>query len=273
MQNEKYISNYIVGFVDVMGQRSIFNKSVQIYTGDQGEAINLMKDTYSRVENLKTWINSSLDRFYLKDSFVEGVGYKVPKVGFSRFSDCLEVHIPMIEITGEELPIASLYATLTALASACLFSLASGYAVRGGLSIGLAIENEEKAIYGPALYNSVILEEKIAKYPRIVLDKTVVEYIEQLISNGDDSFKSKIEKETAKKCYELIKLDDNIHFVHYLSKSFIEPLGDKIDFVLVKINEFVEGQLIEHKDNSRILEKYEWLKYYDNKNDKILNFQ
>jgi len=89
---------------------------------------------------------------------------RIPKSTFpsevSTFSDNVVISVRASEYT-------PLFMQQLAILQACSTML--GFLIRGGVTIGNLIHNDE-VVFGPALNRAYELESKVAKYPRIVLD-------------------------------------------------------------------------------------------------------
>lgn len=57
----------------------------------------------------------------------------------------------------------------------CNDLLGIGIPVRGGVTVGKLIHDESKC-FGPAMVDAYLMESEKAKYPRVIIDKKVLEY-------------------------------------------------------------------------------------------------
>lgn len=270
-----YVSNYIVGFIDVLGQRAAFESNLNFFDGTNYDAATkFIKESYAKVEWMKGILSTSISGFQqVEKSNIEMAGWHIPEVKYSRFSDCLEFHSSMISKEGNEMQIASLYGILSASAIICLLSHVQGFAIRGGIAIGMGTENIEGSVYGPALYEAVVIESKKAIYPRIAVNKRVIDYIYAIESKPQVTDKDKVEARIARECRGMLRIEGDVTFVHFLSRGILDKLpGDYIENILKPFRENVLKNIEKHKDDDRVRSKFEWLMEYDKGNEKLLDF-
>lgn len=267
-----YVSNYIVTFIDILGQRNTFENNPKVYDGNQEEALKMIKASFSKVEYLKRIITQTLDAYQDRDnSIFTQMGWKIPNISQSRFSDCLELHSSMINQNGNEIPIVSLFGMLTASSSICLLSLVQGFSIRGGMVIGMGIENDDGSIYGPSLFEAVLLEEECAEYPRIVLNDQVLKYIGTIENLPATSEKNKVEAKIAEKCRELIVVEDGVPFVHFLTGNVMDILPPNENIVIIEqLKKYILESITQSSDNKRVRRKYEWIIEYDRRHENLL---
>jgi len=91
-------------------------------------------------------------------------------ISASTFSDNIVISQPVCKHTP---------ALIGHLAIAQIASAINGFLLRGGITIGEIVHDDE-AVFGPALNRAYELESKIAHFPRIVLDKNVLAEIGDL---------------------------------------------------------------------------------------------
>lgn len=126
-----------------------------------------------------------------------------------------------------------------------------GFFIRGAIVYG-EVYSDNNIIYGKGIIEAVENEKK-AKFPRIIISEELKKIIDENRKSyggyeywGDDT---------------LIKLEDNEeYFLNYLNDMDYQFLEE----VLENHKKLIEENLKKHKDNNRILEKYEWLKKYHN---------
>jgi len=143
----------------------------------------------------------------------------------------------------------------------CQYLLMQGLPCRGAICAGPLYHNGSYVV-GPALVRAHEMEKSKAIYPRVILDEHVLEHWSQDVKEG-----SSIEL-----LAPLVKQDsDGQHFIDILSglypanfyqwANFVEgfdPLPTHSVFI-ARARQFVSRCLEEHANNSRVLQKYEWL--------------
>lgn len=140
----------------------------------------------------------------LKTAFEGLQGNKVISNGFS---DSLIFYASLNTVRTCKVPVASCYELLTALASAQLCSLARGYSFRGGIEIGRGAQFGDNQILGPALSDAVRLETQ-AQFPRILIGKEFIKYLELNTRLTSESPEDQANKEFAKLCLSQICTSD-----------------------------------------------------------------
>ena len=141
----------------------------------------------------------------------------------------------------------------------CIDLLSNGILVRGGVTVGPLIHNEQKC-FGPAMNRAYEMESEKAIYPRILIDKSVLDF--NLKNPGPANT---VEQEN-EYLLGLIKKDSNDKelFLDYL-KQYNEL--DDLDIYLYFMSntrEFIIENLSKFKKTERVYKKYEWLTQYYN---------
>jgi hypothetical protein len=112
--------------------------------------------------------------------------------------------------------------------------------IRGGVTIGNLFINE-RALLGPAVPRAVHLESKAAIYPRVVVDKNVMDLLPTIRN---------FESEEHPMIYTA---EDNIPSLNYLG----------LDNFLMKTHyRIIQEKLVEFSNDKKILLKYQWLEKY-----------
>lgn len=189
------------------------------------------------------------------------------------FSDSFVISIPTKDYKGP------LFSLLMHLVWQSLDILGYNFLVRGVVTIGPLYHNGN-ICFGPAMNRAYELESKEACYPRIIIDKIVLDRINTLKSNNT----SEEEREYVN---SLIKIDfnDNKIFLDYLSQSS-EFYANEYEYydLLLKVKRLVERNLnccnsslintdCEYKitEIKKVLYKYQWYKeYYNDTIKKVL---
>ena len=157
------------------------------------------------------------------------------------------------------------HSLLHALKSVVTNALSSGFFIRGGITKGKLI-HKDNLVYGPALIEAYNLENKIAKYPRIILDHSLsnIWIKPQPVQDTKGNFLGYAACEWKKDpadsyyFYDLLQpFERNIEF---------EPMNVKkatlFGSTYSRLKEVIETHL-NHPDH-KVRKKYEWLaKYYN----------
>jgi hypothetical protein len=132
-----------------------------------------------------------------------------------------------------------------------------GYFGRGAITFG-EVHMGERLAFGPALVNAVRLEQKVAVYPRVVLDDAAVS-VERL------SLDYYAEKAFAPQNRSTLIDPDGAVFVDYLG-LYIDEEDDEgsRDHWLSRHRDAITSSLKEHGGDARVEAKLQWLASYHN---------
>jgi hypothetical protein len=139
-----------VVFYDVLGWRNQIQKA-----GNDPEKIAMLQRVILRpIQSLRA-------------------GEKTLNLKFSAFSDNITISCAAKQ--------DSVFHLLVTLGSFVLGGTASGFLIRGGMTIGEVVHNEH-AVFGPALNRAYELESRVASFPRIILDKEAFREFDEMPS-------------------------------------------------------------------------------------------
>lgn len=242
--HEMYEMRY-VAFIDILG----FKNKTNMATRDNTE--------FLRIKGLLEYIAK------LKQ---DNPPYSKQYIGmeFSMFSDSIVISYP---VCGK----GNAFNILIDLAHLCLDILAQGYILRGGVTVGYLFHKAD-ICFGPAM-NIAVNIEKMAKYPRVIIDQLVLSKALQYpgISNSVSD-----EKEFLNiliKCDQgtyIEKNDSPVYILHYL--SLYSEFDDFNHYLLLMdrirnliITEYGNTFLMNDLDKRRnVQEKYVWFANYFN---------
>jgi hypothetical protein len=160
----------------------------------------------------------------------------------------------------------------------CLMGLVQKTPIRGAIEISWGVELHNNELYGAVVANSYTLESEVAKYPRIVIGKYTIEYLNAHIQqelNPNDTI-AIYNKNLAMLCLGMTRVDsDGHHIVDYLGSTFktsvlINDADDKPSFY-EQADQYVCSQydyFIEEK-NTKLSERYGLLKSYFEQNKNL----
>ncbi|SEA84124.1 hypothetical protein SAMN05660420_03373 [Desulfuromusa kysingii] len=190
-------------------------------------------------------------------------------VKIQQFSDCIAIFLPLRDDINK-LPMRGVFGVLAAAATTFLSCLAYGQPIRGGIDIGVALEIDQNEIYGPALSRAYSLESSVAQYPRVVIGDELFKYLKLHANQEEKTIFSKISKESARSCLELLSIDDDGYpYIDYLGKSFKEDMAatDSVE-IIIKAYDFVLSESKKHQSekNPKLAFKYTPLRsYFENR--------
>lgn len=134
--------------------------------------------------------------------------------------------------------------------------LSEGILIRGGLTIGKLLHNNNGVIMGQGLIEAYELENRIAKYPRIILSNNLIQRLNKTI----DSKKNRYPYHQ-----HLDRFEDGcvgFHQMKYFNvvQSWIEMTDTIMKSELLKIKQKIIEGLDSSFENPEIFEKFSWLK-------------
>lgn len=148
-------------------------------------------------------------------------------------------------------PIENIYELLFDLRTISYEVAKKGFFFRGAITIDNIFDRNE-IMYGPAIIKAYELELKIATYPRIIIDDSVINTIEQ--NSQYENIKT----------HKLILKDfDNKYFINFLYKNSAETISPS-DIRMIK--KHISKSYRNNIKTPNVLLKYLWLINYFNQN-------
>ena len=266
------VNYFMVAFLDLLGQKDAMNKFKGLPNikneKEMEEFYSICRETFGAINTLHSLIKDFFDG-YLKESILDRV---IPRtdIKFQRFSDGLVIFVSLRQNLNE-VPVQGIFGVLGACASVCLGHLAVGKPLRGGIEVGLGIEMNENELYGPVIAEAFNLENRVARYPRIVVGKVLMDYLWKKKTLAATDPNSKYASELANCCLELLVSDlDGYPIIDYLGEGFIKHMADKLDSKLFMMaHDYVKKQLDVWKkeQNTKLAFRYNFLiNYFESRN-------
>lgn len=138
--------------------------------------------------------------------------------------------------------------------------LENEFLARGAITYGdIYYDNEKNIWFGPGMNKAYSLENKKARFPRIIIDP---EYVHGLIEYNEKIYRdSEINRVTNR---EIIKKDkDGIYYLNYLNSiPFIQDADKTATKILWLCENERHKERKSEKDFKSIKEKYDWLENY-----------
>ena len=234
----------VVIFIDILGFKELLNETTDKEGNDNIEGINNLIEAYNTIRDV--W---DLDRID-KDSIILKKTSKQSKQ-ITIFSDCIVISFPAREKS-------EIFYTLLEVKWMILRLITKKILCRGAISYGKLLHND-RFIFGPALVEAYILESKAANYPRVILDRSIIELA------GSARSENHTPDEEMEYVESLLEKDlDGMYYIDYFAKAqqelddpqydfpnYIQLLGDKIR---TGMNSF------KHPSKADIRVKYVWMK-------------
>lgn len=266
-----FFQNYLIIFLDVLGQRQTLReiKQIPLIEEEKTNFIQKLKKTFGTVDFLR---NSFKDYFEASNSFKTDLSLVPPELAqefkacqkseayFYGFSDSIIIAVPLMSNDENCTAMNGIFTALVATAGISLLAMAGKTALRGGLDVGVAAQIQKNEIYGPALERAYYLESNIAEYPRFVVGNEFLEYLWWVKNSEYKTIRGEVAKEQAKLCRTFITQDsDGFFMIDFLGESLKNAAGDSIDLKIVKsAYEFLVSQ---HKkfvgqQNLKLISRY-----------------
>lgn len=278
------LNNYLVAFIDVLGQRSALAKLTRmpITQEEKDEATSIIEQTYSKVKATRVFFESffaaskkdhpSLDTLD-EDTANEIRENTKSNVGYTHFSDSTVVSVSLASDEGDLCETTS--GVLDALAAACyaqISTLGGGIPIRGGIEIGPGSPIGDQEVYGPVLNSAYHLESRRAGYPRIVVGPELVRFIHGLAEFEPSTTRDEFAVQYGQLSRGLLTTDEDglwiTDFAGRQTRQVFEgsracELGNAAE-IFRKACEFVESEYLRFRDAGIhvLAARYLWLRRY-----------
>ena len=271
---------YIVAWIDLLGQSEQLEEFDEIPTSGEEERTFLEKarGTFGTVANFRKRILELRDLLSRKIMLPPAIRdkltpeqstiyekYAVTNVGVQFLCDSAILKISLLHGGGSPLP--SIDSLLSQLAIIHLAHLGVGRPLRGSVSLGICAEMGDNDLYGQAVSRAHMLESKQADYPRIVIDETLLEYLQfcdglplsdqeqRLIRHLTTSIRSGLLRDTDKRLV-----------LSFLGEKFRQMYGDQPTFrqALQGASDYIQGEIKKHEasKNEKLGGRYVRLREY-----------
>ncbi len=239
----KYEDRIIV-FIDILGFKNLLDDTYNYKdNSDKSDGIEKLLSVYPTIREV--W-----DLDTKKDNKLTKKIEKKSKV-VTTFSDSIVISFLVKERS-------EIFYTLLEIKWLIIRLIYKGVLVRGAVSFGKLIHNE-KVLFEPALVEAYILESKAANYPRIILDRDIIE-----LAGKFPSFihSPKDEIEYVESLLE--KDSDGMYYIDYFSKAQEELDDPDYDFPIYiqTLGNIIRKGMNTYKHPSKadIRVKYIWMK-------------
>jgi len=210
-------------------------------------------------------INNSIAQIDRDSKSYNLLGGNEVKFKYRLFSDNLFIHMNLDDIDCYD--IGDL---IKSIANYQLKLSAQGFVLRGSITLGKC-HFGENFIFGPGLIESYNLESKSAIYPRVIIDRSVINLMENpslsnVKVNWDSSAAIPFNYSCPKNCCFILKDIDNKFFVNYLDLLFYKDfMGNGYNkSELPSHKHYILKGLKDSRKNPSVNQKYLWLANYHN---------
>jgi hypothetical protein len=263
--------NYLIIFLDILGQRSNLRNIRDLPTNETDKAnfIKALKETIGKVDAVRECFHTFFTeaKSYQTDiSHVppqyqqEFISCQKSEVYFYGFSDSIIIAVPLGSDDENCTAINGVYSAFVAASGISLMALSAKTALRGGLDVGIGTQIKDSEIYGPALERAYYLESNLAEYPRLVVGKELVDYLYWVEHQQSTSPHGEVAKIIATFCREMIIQDtDGLLMLDFMGRKAREVADNSVNSDLVKqAGDFVESQYKKYfgEENHKLVSRY-----------------
>lgn len=235
MNNVHYETRY-VAFLDLLGFKDMVDQSTksQSILNKINKVLNYTYEVqHNNYDGFMSLVEFGKQVTTFSDSIVISYSTSTPGGGFHILMDLIYICIDLFD---------------------------NGILVRGGVTVGQLIHNEQKC-FGPAMNEAYRMESTDAIYPQILINKNVLDFD---LQNPGPANTVEQENEYLSGLIKTVPDDENLFILDYLKqKNEFEDSYAYIEFIF-NTREFIVENLSKFKDSKRVYEKYEWLKCYYN---------
>ncbi len=241
-----YVGSFVAGFFDLLGQQDRLREIHLDLCEESEEQLQRLRESIKNSYGVVVGFRNVFQLFF--DGFSESDGdltplteeqraeyraYTAHEIQMQPMSDSVLVYTPACG-PGGKVSLKGIFGLLAAAAGSMLTCLAAGHPLRGGIDLGTSMIVDNKEFYGPALARAYALESKIAQYPRIVVGKELIEFLEVFARSGSLEIEHQMAKQVATACLELCADDvDGEVFIDFLGPGAKKHLGQDIDSSVV----------------------------------------
>jgi hypothetical protein len=234
----------VVIFIDILGFKELLNETTDKEGNDNELGISKVVEAYNSIRDV--W---DLDKVNKEHNFLKKASKQSKEI--TIFSDCIVISFPTKEKS-------EIFYTLLEVKWMILRLITKGILCRGAISYGKLLHNK-KFLFGPALVEAYLLESKAANYPRIILDRSVIDLAGQ--AKQDNHTK----EEEMEYVESLLEKDlDGMYYIDYFAKAQEELDDPQYDFpeYIQKLGEKIRQGMNSSKHSSKadIRVKYIWMK-------------
>lgn len=290
--------NYcLVAFVDVLGQKEAFKENGKyldlIYnpTNDAEiltrKLVGAHKKTIVAIDHLRRFFNSYFSAFLEERPLLVKIPEKVvgeflemrkvSHIDIKGFSDSILISCPFNSTKYFSNVMNGVHAALMACGAMFIFALSTKMPIRIGVDVGFVSKLENGEVYGPALFRAYELESIHAGYPRILLGRTLIDFLANLSLEypqikDQTNYDLKWCKGLADECLKVIlKESDEIYVLNYLDESFLNSFRQDVvnlDQMIIDSEKFIEDQCVAFKNDEKLSQRYQLMRKFFDDNKK-----
>lgn len=275
-KNHQY-GYYIVGFLDVLGQREKLRQLRRLPKDDADleNTIKQLRETAGYVMRLREILADYFLRFKTPGLLLAGLppeaqgelraARTVPI--YRGFSDSFIMTASLASGKDENCSaMTAVFGTIAACTMLPFIALSMGRPVRGGIDVGLGLDITTDEIYGPALERAHHLESQLANYPCVLVGDELWNYLSWAEVQKAASPLGRVAVALASKSKEFITTDaDGRRMLDFLGQYIVQNIQPDDRRELIKrVADYITEQehAAQSAKNEKFMLRYEKLRAY-----------
>ena len=247
MSGKLVFQNYLVAFLDLVGQRETLRKMLSIPTTpeEEKEFIEIARRSLGKVLQMRKEYRGffegakrdalDLSQFSAQEcATIEAAmqsenGARIQaamqlECSVYGLSDAIVIAVPLNAQNedGEFKAVRGVEIALLAMCGLTIRAFATRVAYRGGVDIGIATMLDGGEVYGPALARAYCLESEVAEYPRVVVGNDLFRFLDDVAGQEPRSVFGTVATQYAIQCKRMIVPDTDGH-------QMLDFLGSEIN--------------------------------------------
>ena len=233
IMNDRVYGFHVVAFIDLLGQRARLEglQGLEPTTHNTDPRWRVLDEGADQVQLLRQAFIQAFEEAQAPASRDVPEAYRERPHNFRRFkyslrvfSDSVVISVPIHQDPLSSLAVAAtgLFATLYSVAAVMLIGLGQGIPARAGIDVGPGLTGAfDDEVYGPVFLSAYRLESEKAEYPRAVVGKGLLVYLDALERLQQEADRElALAARLALDCKEkllCVAPDDGLTMLHFLS--------------------------------------------------------
>ncbi len=262
---------YLVIFFDLLGQREALRKitGIPVSGTEKDQFLELVRKSVGRVLMLRRAFKSYFDGMTShvpntdlvapehRQEFIES---QKANCHYYGLSDAIVIAVPLMNENENCTPINGIFSALTATCGIALLALSLKVPARAGIDVGVGVQIDDREVYGPALERAVRIEAELAEYPRLVVGRELLAYLNCVENQKPQTRLGEIAAHMAKQCRKLMIQDtDGRIILDYLGNNIREVFENKLEKeIVLNAWNYINEQHKKHieEDNDKLSSRY-----------------
>lgn len=262
---------YLIIFLDLIGQREALRKitGIPVSENEKDQFVELTKKSVGRVlflrrsfknyfEGMTSHVpNTNLVAPEHRQEFIES---QKTSCHYYGLSDAIVIAVPLMNENENCTPINGIFSALAATCGITLLALSLKTPARAGIDVGVGVQIDDREVYGPALESAVRIEAELAEYPRLVVGRKLLAYLNLVENQKPQTRLGEIAAHMAKQCRKLMIQDtDGRIILDYLGNNIREVFENKIEKeIVLNAWNYINEQHKKHieEENDKLSSRY-----------------